>query len=132
MTRVCTALDVSRRSLEEVFRRQLGIGPARFIKTVRLNQIRRELDAANGRDRPVADIAADRGMWHPSRFAVDYKALFGELPSAARSRARNGAPSPFLSPLWIRSPSPVASIESKQSRGASQVDLPAAPRHDYS
>ena len=122
VTRVCAALDVSRRSLEEVFRRQLGIGPARFIKTLRLNQIRRELHAAYGRDRPVADIAADWGMWHPSHFAVDYKALFGELPSAARNRARIGAPTPFPSYPRIDSPSPVPSIVRKQSRGASQVE----------
>ena len=69
VTRVCAALDVLRRSLEEVLRRQLGIGLARFIKTLRLNQIRRELHAANGRDRPVAELLDRlwRGHLGPSR-----------------------------------------------------------------
>jgi len=35
----------------------------------------------------VADIAARWGFWHPSRFASEYKSLFGELPSATLKAA---------------------------------------------
>jgi AraC family transcriptional regulator, ethanolamine operon transcriptional activator len=101
VTDVCTALDVSRRTLEDVFRHQLGIGPARFIKALRLNQIRRELRSPTGQTRAVADIAADWGIWHPSHFAADYAALFGELPSLAKRRltASQDAATTRLSPL---------------------------------
>lgn len=87
VTGICTTLDVARRTLEEVFRRQLGIGPARFIKTLRLNQIRRDLKITSRDLRSVGDIAAHWGLWHPSHFAADYSAMFGELPSEARHRA---------------------------------------------
>ena len=90
VTGLCTWLDVSRRTLEDIFRRQIGIGPARFIKARRLNEIRRQLQI--DRDRPVADIAADWGLWHPSHFTQSYAEMFGELPS--QGRQRTGA--------WIR------------------------------
>lgn len=115
VTGICTALEVSRRSLEDVFRRQLGIGPARFIKTLRLNQIRRELHSAIGRERPVADIAADWGIWHPSHFAFYYKALFGELPSIARQRAQLAVSTNVSTGARFRPHSPVPSIESRGS-----------------
>jgi len=82
VTGICTTLDVPRRSLEKTFRRQLGVGPARFIKARRLNEIRRQLHI--DRHRPVADIAAEWGLWHPSHFTQSYADMFGELPSHAR------------------------------------------------
>ena len=82
VTGLCTRLDVSRRTLEDTFRRQLGIGPARFMKARRLNEIRRQLQV--DRHRPVADIASEWGLWHPSHFTQSYAEMFGELPSKGR------------------------------------------------
>ena len=89
VTRLCSALEVSRRTLEDVFRRQVGIGPARFIKTLRLNQVRRELKRAGGVAGSVGDIAARWGLWHPSHFSSDYASFFGELPSMSKRRMRS-------------------------------------------
>ena len=88
VTELCTTFDVSRRTLEQVFHRQVGIGPARFIKILRLNQIRRALRSPDC-ERAIADVAAEWGIWHPSHFATDYAAMFGELPSLAR-RGQDG------------------------------------------
>lgn len=83
VTQLCLALGTSRRTLEDVFRRQLGVGPSRFIKAMRLNQIRRVI-TADCHQRTVADIAAEWGIWHPSHFTESYSAMFGELPSQSR------------------------------------------------
>lgn len=84
--RLSRALDVSRRNLETAFNHEVGMGPARYIKLLRLNAIRREI-----RSQPtalgVADIASRWGLWHPSHFSASYLDLFGELPSATKLRA---------------------------------------------
>jgi AraC family ethanolamine operon transcriptional activator len=84
---LCAMLGTPRRTLEVAFQQELGIGPSRYIKTLRLNHIRRELLAAPRS--PIADIAASWGLWHPSHFAESYVALFHERPSETRQRARS-------------------------------------------
>lgn len=83
---LCGTLDVSRRTIEDVFRRELEMGPARVIKLLRLNWIRRDIALDQGGE-PIADIAARWGLWHPSHFTNDYHATFGERPSDLRRRA---------------------------------------------
>jgi AraC family ethanolamine operon transcriptional activator len=78
-------LGLTRRSLEFVFGSEVGMGPSSFIRSLRLNYIRREL--STGSDiLSIADIAARWGIWHPSRFAQTYTRMFGELPSMTRLR----------------------------------------------
>lgn len=86
VTALCEKLGVSRRTIEDAFRRELKIGPARAIKLLRLNRIRRDIAAGHSQE-PLADIAARWGLWHPSHFANDYHATFGERPSDGRRRA---------------------------------------------
>lgn len=79
---LCTALNVSRRTLQYSFQAVLNVNPVAWLRAIRLNGVRRSLKAA--RDDPkamVADIAARWGFWHLSHFAADYKLMFGELPS---------------------------------------------------
>lgn len=79
---LCTALKVSRRTLQYSFQAVLNVNPVAWLRATRLNGVRRSLKAA--RDDPratVADIAARWGFWHLSHFAADYKLMFGELPS---------------------------------------------------
>ena len=78
-------LGLTRRCLELIFGSEVGMGPASFIRSLRLNHIRREL--SRGSDiQSIADIAARWGIWHPSRFAQAYTRMFGELPSMTRLR----------------------------------------------
>lgn len=82
---LCQAIGSSRRALQYAFEEVMQISPVTYLRAMRLNQVRSEL--RQNRAAPVGDVAARWGFWHPSRFASDYKALFGELPSATRSAA---------------------------------------------
>lgn len=77
---LCRALQVSRRTLQYSFQDVLQVNPVRYLRTLRLNGVRRTLRSTP----PLAnvhDIAARWGFWHMSRFADDYRHMFGELPS---------------------------------------------------
>ncbi|WP_025915932.1 helix-turn-helix domain-containing protein [Herminiimonas sp. CN] len=79
---LCTALNISRRTLQYSFESVLDINPVAYLRAIRLNRVRRELKAGAGGSRmTVADIAAHWGFWHLSRFAGNYKQMFDELPS---------------------------------------------------
>ena len=78
---LCRALRVSRRTLQYGFQEVLQINPASYLRALRLNGARRALRAAQPGGDGVHDIAARWGFWHLSRFASDYRRMFGELPS---------------------------------------------------
>jgi AraC family ethanolamine operon transcriptional activator len=81
VAQVCTAAGVSWRTLNRVFRNQLGVTPKTCIKAARLYGVRRALlkeSSASGR---VSAIAGQWGFWHLGDFARDYRKQFGELPS---------------------------------------------------
>lgn len=83
---VCLALGVSRRELEYAFRATFDQSPRDFLHALRLNAIRRALLRANDAQTPVLHIALDYGITHQGRFAAEYRALFGEPPSATVRR----------------------------------------------
>ena len=85
---LCRQFWVSRRTLQYCFQEVLGMSPAAYLRTIRLNGARRDLRNAGSCHATVQDIAAAWGFWHLSQFASDYKDLFGELPSASL-RARS-------------------------------------------
>jgi AraC family ethanolamine operon transcriptional activator len=90
---LCEQLHVSRRTLQYCFQDVLGMAPATFLRTLRLNGARRDLcDAASPEGRTVQDVAAAWGFWHLSQFATDYRKLFGKRPSESL-RERGAAPS---------------------------------------
>jgi AraC family transcriptional regulator, ethanolamine operon transcriptional activator len=72
---------VSKRTLEYVFQERLGVTPKRYIRTYRLNRVRKELTRSAYSIGRVTDIANHWGFWHMGQFAIDYKEQFGELPS---------------------------------------------------
>jgi len=79
---LCEQLHVSRRTLQYCFQDVLGMAPATFLRTIRLNGARRDLSGnASGGALTVQDVAAAWGFWHLSQFATDYKKLFGKRPS---------------------------------------------------
>jgi AraC family transcriptional regulator, ethanolamine operon transcriptional activator len=87
VSELCAHIRVSRRTLQYSFQDVLGTNPARYLRNMRLNGARREIRRQTDERAPVADIAARWGFWHPSRFAAEYKSLFGELPSATLKAA---------------------------------------------
>ena len=79
---LCRVLGVSRRTLQYSFEGVLDVSPVTYLRSVRLVNVRRFLKQAPcDSETYVADAAARWGFWHLSRFAADYKLLFGELPS---------------------------------------------------
>ncbi|WP_175969852.1 helix-turn-helix domain-containing protein [Burkholderia sp. BCC0322] len=83
---LCEQLHVSRRTLQYCFQDVLGMAPATYLRTLRLNGARRDLcGRAAG---SVQDVAEAWGFWHLSQFATDYRRLFGKRPSETlRDRA---------------------------------------------
>jgi len=86
---LCRATGACRRTLQASFVDVLGFGPSRYLRALRLNRVRADLkrEAAS-----VSEIAVRWGFWHLGRFSADYRAMFGELPSETRARARGAAP----------------------------------------
>lgn len=77
-------LYTSRRTLEYVFRDNANMSPARYIKLLKFNEIRREILLPENSKKAIGDIVAKWGVCHLSHFATDYYNLFGELPSQSR------------------------------------------------
>ena len=85
---VCSRVGASPRKLGYCFQDVLGLSPARYIKAMRLNDVRRELARGDKPELSVYDAAARRGFWHFGHFSADYKRQFSELPSETLGRAR--------------------------------------------
>ena len=72
---------ISDKTLETSFKSLFGITPKRFKYLLRLNRAHEDLQIADAQTTNVSDIATKWGFSHFGRFAKDYKALFGVLPS---------------------------------------------------
>jgi AraC-like DNA-binding protein len=79
---VARALGWSRRRLERVFARDLGIPPKVYARIVRLNAVLLTLDEPT-RARAV-DLALDMGYFDQSHLLRDFRALAGRRPGAGR------------------------------------------------
>lgn len=87
ISEVCAATHVSQRTLQYHFEHCVGMSPLQYLKIMRLNAARRLLRKTGATDGQasfppcIAEIAAQCGYEHASRFAGDYKRQFGALPS---------------------------------------------------
>jgi len=78
---LCAKTRVSRRMLNYCFQDVLNTNPVHYLKAIRLNGVRRDLRQADPVPGVIRDVAGRWGFWHFSRFASEYRSLFGELPS---------------------------------------------------
>lgn len=83
---LCRLIGVSERTLRVCCEEQLGMSPKRFLLLRRLSLARRALRESTPAETTVTEIATRYGFWQFGRFAGEYKALFGELPSAMLAR----------------------------------------------
>lgn len=81
---LCAMTCTSRRTLQNCFELITGQSPALFLKTMKLNAVRRALQNLQ-QQMSISEVATHWGFWHLSQFAVDYKRLFGESPSQTLS-----------------------------------------------
>jgi AraC-like DNA-binding protein len=89
VTDVCTDLGVSERTLRLHCQEQLGMSPHRYLWIRRMNLAFRALTLADATTKTVTEIANDYGFGELGRFAVAYRKLFGESPSATLRREPN-------------------------------------------
>ena len=82
MAELCRAIGTSARSLEYASRSIYGMGAMEYLRTVRLNEVRKALLQAGRPAWPTVTAAAMYwGFWHLGEFAAAYRRLFGETPS---------------------------------------------------
>ncbi len=84
---LCRQLHVSRRTLQNGFRATVGLAPLTYLRTLKLNQVRRCLHSLRERDTRVTRVATNWGFEHLGQFSRDYRLLFGEVPSATLRNA---------------------------------------------
>lgn len=96
VTGLCRAAAVSRRTLEYAFRDAFGRSPLAFLRMQRLHSARHALRTTAHADARVADIAHQQGLFELSRFAADYRRMFGELPSKTLDRPPESVGRPLI------------------------------------
>lgn len=83
MADVARRLGWSRRRLERLFARDVGIPPKLYARIVRLNAVLATLEEP---ERPQAvDLALEAGYFDQSHLLRDFRALAGRRPGAART-----------------------------------------------
>lgn len=80
------AAGVSARTLQESFRRDLGVTPLEQLRRTRMDRARRDLLTADPRTTSVTEIAARWGFFHAGRFSQAYRSAYAELPSETLAR----------------------------------------------
>ena len=84
---LCERMGVRERTLYLACQEAFGKPPRRLLHELRLNAAKRQLSQPSGHT-DVTSVALRFGFLHLGRFAVDYRNLFGELPSMTLARAR--------------------------------------------
>ena len=87
LTEINRRIGVSSRTLRSACQEQLGVSPLQYIMLRRMQAVHRVLQNADPAITRVTDIATEHGFWELGRFAVKYRHLFGEMPSATLKRA---------------------------------------------
>lgn len=85
-TDIAEKVGLSPRGLQQAFQRQLGMTPTEYLRVLRLDRVRIELEHLSPEEVSVGDVAARWGFTHAGRFAANYTARFGEQPSATLRR----------------------------------------------
>jgi len=62
VAKLCTACEVPRRTLDRAFQDALGMGPATYLRCVRLNRARRALQEERTRSTTVSSVALNLGF----------------------------------------------------------------------
>ena len=95
----CAELGISERLLRACCREYLRIGPNRYVRLQRMQQVHRALRSGTPGAASVSEVARRHGFRDPGRFASNYRAVYGELPSATLRRSSRG-----ITPLSLHRP----------------------------
>ena len=80
------------RSLQESFRRHIGLTPLQYLRQVRLEQAHHDLTNSDPTHTTVTDIASHWGFTHLGRFATTYRTKYGQSPSHTLRQPARAAP----------------------------------------
>lgn len=94
MHEICDAAGVSERALRYAFEDLFATSPNRYLSMLRLCAACRGLSMADATRRSVKSVALSCGLWDLSRFADNYRRVFGELPRDTLMRAPTSMASP--------------------------------------
>jgi AraC-like DNA-binding protein len=88
---LCRAVGVPERTLRMCCQTFLGRGPAGYARLRRLNRVHAVLMHDGPATASIAAIALEHGFSEPGRFAISYRALFGETPSTTLRRSQSAS-----------------------------------------
>jgi AraC-like DNA-binding protein len=91
ITELAGDVNVSVRSLQEGFRRSMSTTPMAYLRTLRMEQIYKELCDAEPGTVTVTQVAARWGITDFGRFAASYRRRFSERPSDTMRRSSTSA-----------------------------------------
>jgi AraC-like DNA-binding protein len=86
LAEICGVVGASERTLRTCCQEHLGMGPIRYLWLRRMNLAHRALVNADPALSTVTEVVTEHGFWELGRFSVEYRALFGESPSASLRR----------------------------------------------
>jgi AraC family ethanolamine operon transcriptional activator len=89
LAQLCCASNVSERRVRDAYYDCYGMSPTAYLRVAALHGVREALLAGPLPRDAVSRVACDFGFWHLSRFAGQYRALFGEAPSTTVARRPN-------------------------------------------
>jgi AraC family transcriptional regulator, ethanolamine operon transcriptional activator len=78
---LCKALNTSERPLSYGFQEVFGVSPMAYLKALRLQAVRTQLQLTDPAAIAIAEIAHRFRFNSLGHFSRDYKTMFGELPS---------------------------------------------------
>lgn len=84
ISELCSALNVSRRSLHRAFAEALDMGPVAYLRRRRLAKVHAILSQRAATDIAITDLAFEHGFPEPGRFSAYYRSIIGETPSQTR------------------------------------------------
>jgi AraC-like DNA-binding protein len=83
---LCQELGVDERVLRRCCHAHLGLGPVRYLRLLRMQRVRRTLQNGTCGTTTVTQVVQRHGFGQVGRFATEYRALYGELPSETLRR----------------------------------------------
>lgn len=92
VTQLSSKLGISERHLRRSCAEEFRMEPRKYMRLRRLNMVRAELQRPDVAMESIAETIRRHGFSQPGRFAVLYRQVFGETPSATLLRSRGRDP----------------------------------------